>query len=131
MFFYERLGVAMSRSDMTGGRRQYVNHRRRQLIFRRICIISAILISSLTLIGMAGILSHAEDNDAVHYYKYYTAITVMPGDTLTSIASEYDYHYDDMQSHIDEIMNINRLSEDTIYAGTSLIVPYYSTEFVY
>ncbi len=123
--------MAMSRSYNKGGSRRYVNHRRRQLIFRRICILSAIIVSTLTLIGMAGILSHAEDNDAVHYYKYYTSITVMPGDTLTSIASDYEFHYDDIQSHIDEIMSINRLSEDKIYAGTSLIVPYYSTEFVY
>ncbi len=99
------------------------------MIFRRICLISAIIISTLTLIGAAGILSHAQDNDEAHYFKYYTSITVMPGDTLYSIAEDYSLNYEDTDSHIMEIASINHLSDDTIYAGSSLIVPYYSTEF--
>ena len=110
-------------------RPRYINHRRRQMIFRRICLISAIIISTLSLICAAGILSHAQDNDEDHYYKYYTSITVMPGDTLYSIASDFDLNYRDIDSHVMEIASINHLSDDVIYAGSSLIVPYYSTEF--
>ncbi len=120
----------MSTSRTSTGRK-YVNHRRRQMIFRKICIVSAIVISTVVLIGAAGIRSHAEGSDEIHYYKYYTSVTVMPGDTLSSIASAYGDHYEDSEAHIREIMLCNHLSEDVIYAGTYLIVPYYSTEFVY
>lgn len=121
----------MSTSCASSGRRKYVDHRRRQMIFRKFCIISAIILSTIILIGTAGIHSHAEGSDEIHYYKYYTSVMVMPGDTLSSIASAYGEHYDDTEAHIREIMLCNHLGEDVIYAGTYLIVPYYSSEFTY
>ena len=130
-FLQERSGMIMNRAYVSKPSGKYIDHRRRQMIFRRICLISSIILSTVILIGAAGILSHAEDSDNVHYYKYYTSVTVMPGDTLSSIAEEYGFNYDDTMQHIDEIKFCNRMNEDTIYAGSSLIVPYYSTEFVY
>ena len=130
VFYKERSGMIMREAEISSAKRpRYVNYRRRQLIFRRICLISAIVISTLTLIAAAGILSHAQDNDEDHYYKYYTSITVMPGDTLYSIAASYGENYEDIEAHVMEIAGINHLCDDTIYAGSSLIVPYYSTEF--
>ncbi len=123
--------MIMNRVHSFEHRGRYVNHRKRQMIFRRVCLVLSIILSTFALIGAAGILSHAEDNDAIHYYKYYTSITVMPGDTLSSIASDYDLNYPDTLSHVDEIRYCNHLADDEIYAGSSLIVPYYSTEFVY
>ena len=130
-FLQERSGMIMNRAYVSKPSGKYIDHRRRQMIFRRICLISSIILSTVILIGAAGILSHAEDSDNVHYYKYYTSVTVMPGDTLSSIAEEYGFNYDDTMQHVDEIKFCNRMNEDTIYAGSSLIVPYYSTEFVY
>ncbi len=112
------------------GKRRYVNRRRRQMIFRRTATIAAIIISTITLIGTSRIISHAEESDAPHYYKYYTSVTVMPGDTLPSIAAAYGDNYDSVEAHISEIMFSNHLTDEVVYPGTSLIVPYYSVEFV-
>ena len=130
VFLQERSGVIMNR-EYTEGKKKYINHRRRQMIFRRICLISAILLSTLTLIFTAGILSHAEEGDEIHFYRYYTSVTVMPGDTLSSIADDYGFNYEDTETHVEEIMFCNHLTDDLIYPGSSLIVPYYSTEFIY
>ncbi len=130
VFYKERSGVIMREAGIREVKKsRYVNHRRRQMIFRRICLISSVIISTLILICAEGILSHAQDNDEVHYYKYYTSITIMPGDTLYSIAEDYGLNYEDIESHVMEIAGINHLADDTIYAGSSLIVPYFSTEY--
>ena len=67
-------------------------------------------------------------------FKYYTSITVEAGENLWDIADEYiDYYvYRDKNSYISEVRSINHLDENgTIAAGQILVVPYYSTEFVY
>lgn len=67
-------------------------------------------------------------------FKYYTSITVEAGENLWDIADEYiDYNvYRDKNSYISEVRSINHLDENgTIAAGQILVVPYYSTEFVY
>lgn len=61
-------------------------------------------------------------------YKYYKTIVVGTDDTLWSIAEEYcpeEYH--SYQEFIKEVKQVNRIG-DTIYAGNTIIVPYYSTE---
>lgn len=71
---------------------------------------------------------NAQDNELLH--KYYTSITVKPGDTLWSIAdSYYAEGYDNHADYINEVMHINHLeSSDEIVSGTSLVIPYYSDE---
>jgi len=66
-------------------------------------------------------------------FKYYTSITIQYGETLWDIADDYiDYNqYKDKSVYIAEVQSINHLDNDTqIRAGQSLIVPYYSSEFV-
>ena len=66
-------------------------------------------------------------------FKYYTSVTVEKGETLWSIADEYiDYsHYKDKDDYISEIERINHFDrEDLLLAGRTLIVPYYSAEYV-
>ncbi len=111
-------------------KRRYINRRRRQMIFRRTAMIAAIIISTITLIGASRIITHAESSNEPHYYKYYTSVIVMPGDTLPSIAEAYGDNYDSLEAHVSEIMFSNHLSDPVVYPGTSLIVPYYSSEFV-
>ena len=47
-------------------------------------------------------------------------------------AAEYadEDHYDSYQNYIDEVLQMNGLSSESITAGQHLIVPYYSAEFV-
>jgi hypothetical protein len=66
-------------------------------------------------------------------YKYYTCITVPSGASLWSISEEYMdvAYYDSVSAYINEVMHINRLdAEDKILTGQSLILPYYSSEYI-
>lgn len=73
-------------------------------------------------------------SDASSGFKYYTSVTVEAGESLWDIAEEYiDYdYYKDRNDYISEVKNINHLdAQGSILAGQSLILPYYSAEFVY
>lgn len=63
-------------------------------------------------------------------YKYYTSIQVKPGSSLWEIARKYaSSEYKDLNDYIREVREINHLDKDTIYAGSYLCVPYYSSEY--
>ncbi len=66
-------------------------------------------------------------------FKYYTSITVEPGDSLWELAGEYmdGEHYADRNSFISEVRHINRLDDENgIVTGQTLIIPYYSSEYI-
>ena len=63
-------------------------------------------------------------------YKYYTSIQVEHGSSLWEIAREYaSSEYEDLDEYIREVRQINHLDQDTIYAGSYLCIPYYSSEY--
>lgn len=65
-------------------------------------------------------------------YKYYTSVEVQPGDTLTSIAKKYiTPEYASVEEYVEEIMEYNHLSNDTIHSGRYISVMYYSDELKY
>lgn len=74
-------------------------------------------------------VSGAKDKEKSLSCKYYKSITVSDRDTLWSIAKTYmdEEHYDSIPEYIREVMQINTLTSDTIYADTHLIIPYYGT----
>lgn len=74
----------------------------------------------------------AQNRDEAVYYKYYKSITVSRGDSLWTYAAEYadEDHYGSYQNYIDEVLQMNGLSSESITAGQHLVVPYYSAEFV-
>ena len=55
--------------------------------------------------------------------KAYYVITVEPGDTLWSIASEYGSNRNDVRKLIYEISNLNELETSNIYIGQQLLIP--------
>ena len=58
--------------------------------------------------------------------KYFRSIEVQEGDTLWSIAEEYmTEEYSSVSDYIDDVKEINGFSQDTIYAGYYLVVPFY------
>ncbi len=92
-------------------------------------ILAAIVI---VLVGIScHMISNAQSEIEDVSYKYYTSIQVAQGESLWSIAKEYrDAHYDSARDYVDEVVNINHLSdEDELIAGQYLIIPYYSTEY--
>ena len=107
------------------------NKRKTQLIMRRsILLVSVLLISVSIAFSITGFLSSAKDNSEPNYYKYYTSITINPGDTLNTIAScHFDSHFGSSKKFINEVMIINSLTDDNITSGMHLVIPYYSTEF--
>ena len=64
-------------------------------------------------------------------FKYYKSIVVEEGETLWSIASEnMGADYEDKNSYINEVKQMNGLIDDQITIGSYIIIPYFSYEFV-
>lgn len=81
-----------------------------------------------TSVAFSSFRSNAKSNPAKEAYRYYKSITVSERDTLWSIAETYmdEMHYDSIQDYISDVMHINNLKNDAIYADAHLIVPYYA-----
>lgn len=103
--------------------------RRRKIVTAFFTVFATICMIMVCVISYSTIRSNASSG-----FKYYTQVTVEAGENLWDIAEEYiDYdYYKDKNSYISEVRSINHLDTDgNIVAGQSLILPYYSAEFVY
>lgn len=108
------------------------NRIRRQRELKRHLFISFFtLCLTITLaLGIFSIQTSAKDSSEAIEIKYFTSIIVSDGDTLWSIATQYmGKQYDSANEYVREVMNMNSLTEETIYAGQHLIIPYYSAEY--
>lgn len=78
-------------------------------------------------IAVSSFRSSAKNDPLQESSKYYKSIVVSDRDTLWSIAKDYmdETHYGSIHEYIREVMQINNLTSDAIYADTHLIVPYY------
>ena len=106
--------------------------KRRALLKRSfaLSLFSALLVLVLSF-GCFGMWSQAQNKQNTSLYKYYTNVEVQYGDSLWDIASRYcDSSYEDYNTYIREVMLINRMLEPNITAGSYLIVPYHSAEFI-
>ena len=57
---------------------------------------------------------------------YYTSVKVEEGDSLWSIAEEYmSAQFDSIPAYIEEIKEINHITDDTIDSGAYITIPYY------
>lgn len=102
------------------------NHKLMMLFFALLATVGLILICS---VAYGSLKTKANDG-----FKYYTSVVVESGDTLWSIADEYiDYdHYKNKNVYLAEVQKMNRLDDEmSIQEGQCLILPYYSSEFVY
>lgn len=117
--YYER---ALEKRDM---RKKQV--RKNTVILMLVLLIIILLCVFFT----ATFSSQASDMEHQHYYKYYKSIVIKKGDTLWSIAGEYmdTQHYQGISDYINEVKEMNALTNNQITAGNYLIVPYYSSEF--
>ncbi len=107
--------------------RQRAFRNRLFILLMTICLIAVFAGSYYSIKSSA----HSSKDDLL--FKYYTNVTVQQGETLWNIADEYiDYtQYKDKSSYIAEVKSINHLNDDAeIKAGQSLVLPYYSSEFI-
>jgi len=90
-----------------------------------VCVLAILIALSASLFSQN---IEAHDNDILH--KYYTSVTIHPGDSLWSIANEhYQLGYDNQNEYINEVMQINHITDaDDLISGTSIVIPYYSEE---
>ena len=114
--------------------RAIMKRRARQKQVRRNISLLAVLSIFIILFSVflfASISTQASDKDHIPSYKYFKSIQISSGDTLWSIAEEnMDTHYKHTADYVAEVKRMNSLDTDQIVAGSYLIVPYYSTEFV-
>lgn len=100
---------------------------------RRKCLTLAVAVfAAFCMVLVCTISYNSISSNANNGFKYYTSIIVEAGESLWDIADGYmDGHYDSRDSYIAEVRSINHLDENgTIIAGQTLIVPYYSPEYV-
>lgn len=107
--------------------------RRKQLQRRIFTMIATLCMIIFCTVSYHGIRSLASNGTDELKFKYYTQVTVAYGETLWELADSYmdEEEYKDKNAYIAEVRSINHLSEeDGIRSGQTLIVPYYSYEFV-
>lgn len=108
--------------------------KRRKQIQRRIyTMIATICMIVVCAVSFHGIRSVASNGENQLKFKYYTQVTVAYGENLWDLSDSYiDYEeYKDKNAYIAEVRSINHLSDENgVRAGQTLIVPYYSYDFV-
>ena len=119
---------------MRTDRKRNNKRRQRQIEVRRNILL---LTLSMILVLLASVLiisfsTEASGKERSVSYKYYTSIKIEQGDTLWSIANEHmdACHYKNASEYVNEIKAMNSLTSDKIVAGSYLIIPYYSAEYV-
>lgn len=108
-------------------------HRRSKRVNKK-TLYSLYAVIALCLVLICSISYKAIKSNANNGYKYYTSISVQDGESLWSIASEYadKDHYKTVEKYVKEVININHLNEEgTILSGQTIIIPYYSNEFIF
>ena len=90
-------------------------------------ILAASMLSAILFGGRAV----AHDPEDTVYYKYYKNVRVECGDTLWKYAGEYKNPAgESRRDYIEEVKSINHIEGDSIKAGSSIVLPYYSAEYV-
>ena len=91
---------------------------------RKTKMIFLILLSSLIL--TFAIITFTVQGSTKLEEKYYKSILINSGDSLWSIAEQYyDKDNSSISSYIEELKNINNISNENIKSGNYLVVSYY------
>ncbi len=102
--------------------------RKKQVHTQRIivCAAIAVLIILFSIIFGSRFAYADETESGMVSQKYFKSITIESGDTLESIASAYiSSEYKNTSQYINEVKKMNRMLDDEIKTGNSLIIPYY------
>mgnify|MGYP003209379672 FL=1 len=83
----------------------------------------------LAVITLGSIMVKASETDTRPYLKkYYTSVEVTSDDTLWSLEADYNNGLEDRNTYINNIMQLNNMTSDTIITGNHLLLYYYSSE---
>lgn len=120
--------------DIKSERRILKNRIRRQQEMKKnfLILLMTVCLVVLGSVSLSGFRSNAKDDSTEVSYKYYKSITIANDDTLWSIAEQYmdEDHYESINDYINEVMNMNAMTDDVIHYGEHLIIPYYASNFV-
>ena len=125
-----RGGFTMSSKRVQKRTSKKARIRRTKLILRgtllTVCIIALLAICSSAILSKA-----TTSDDEKVYYKYYTQIEIQKGDSLWTLAGEYMENgpYESRKEYMEEVAELNQLSNTTIFEGQCLIVPYYDDTY--
>ena len=115
--------------------RRKLGHQLKQRWFRSLiaqwCIAGAalLIISVVVLNGLFPQKVEAMEDAGTVYYKYYQTIRIEKGDRLWDYAQAYKSPEISTEDYIREVIFINQMSGGSLVAGTTITVPYYSTEY--
>ena len=91
-----------------------------------ICTVLITVVLIIFLLNTGKTVNAAPEHEL---HKYYTSIMIQSGDTLWDIAKKQDLEGRcRISDYVKELMRINHLESDEIYAGQHLTVFYYDTE---
>ena len=118
--------------------RQEIRYRKKQrrarIVAKRrmILLLATVLLITIGSVIFGSIFSSAQANadESGIKYKYYKSIVIEDGDTLWSIAKDYQTDmYETTQEYIDELRELNNLNSNHIQEGQHLLIAYYDTQF--
>ena len=96
---------------------------------RGIGLVVVAVVLALLIWYFAGFRSISEveaKDSASSHQRYYTAVEIEEGDTLWGIADEYmTEEYEDRDSFIEEVCEMNHITGHVIRTGSTILVPYY------
>ena len=96
---------------------------------KRLIVVIGIIVISLGILLGSSISAFASAREKARIHKYYTSIQLRQGDSLWELAGEYASTDQSEQEFIDEVCEVNGISESNIlHRGQYLVVPYYSDE---
>lgn len=125
---------AVKTEEKRDNRRRYAQQRARRLRRQRRLTAAGMSLAVVCMVIICTLSYGAIHTNASSGYKYYTSVTVNEGESLWELADRYiDYsYYKDKNAYIAEVQNMNHLQDPAaVYAGQTLILPYYSAEYIY
>lgn len=94
---------------------------------KRLIVVISIIVVSLGILLGSSISAFASAREKAPLHKYYTSVQLRQGDSLWKLAGEYASTDQSEQEFIDEVCEVNGISEsNTLHSGQYLVVPYYS-----
>lgn len=105
--------------------------RKKEGVFAALLLIAVLVLGCALCAGMSVSADHSvAGSAAAEEICIYQTVLVCEGDTLWSIACEYRQasHSSSIDALVRDLRRINGLSGNTIYAGSTIVVPVYQAE---
>ena len=104
---------------------------RRRIFKLAIVWVIIICAASIALSMLPGKKADAQEENEAVYYKYYDNVRIEKGDTLWGSAEKYR-RPDGMScsEYISDVKRINHLHGDKLVVDQTIVLPYYSTEYI-